>query len=306
MTPAALRERLHGVFAFPVTPFKADYSLDPDGLRHNVRVLIKNGIQIIFACGGTGEFFSLTLEEYERAVSAVVEEAEGRVPVLAGIGYGTHLARQFADAAVRAGVDGLLALPPYLIQAEQEGLYQHYRAIAQSVDVGVILYHRDNAVFTPDTVSRLAELPTIVGFKDGYGNLELFTRIRAQVGDRLAWINGMPTAEMTAPAFFAVGASAYTSAVSNFIPHITLAFHRALVAHDTRRVQELLTSVFEPLCRIRDYRKGYAVSYIKAAMTTFGRSAGPVRPPLINLEPTHARELEDVLRQILTRWGASE
>lgn len=306
MTPTDLRERLRGVFAFPITPFKADYSLDIDGLRQNVRTLVKSGVQIIFACGGTGEFFSLTLDEYERAVNAVVEEVNGRIPVLAGTGYGVQIACQFATTAVRAGVDGLLVLPPYLIQPEQEGLYRHYRAIAQSIEVGLILYHRDNALFTPDTVSRLAELPNIIGFKDGHGNLETFTRIRSQVGNRMAWINGMPTAEMTAPAFFAVGARAYSSAVSNFIPHITLGFYRALVEQDSMMVQELLTSVFLPLCRIRDQRKGYAISFIKAAMNTLGRPAGPVRPPLINLEPEHYQELEGVLRQLLTRWEASE
>src|SRR2546423_935426 len=214
LSPDQLKPRLEGVFGFPITPFHQDHSLNVDALRRHVGWMAAGargaggGVSTIFVCAGTGEFSSLALEEYREAVGAAVKEVAGRVPVLAGVGYSTAIACQFAREAERAGVDGILALPPYLITPEQEGLYRHYRQIAESVGVGVLLYHRDNALFTADTVARLAELPNIVGFKDGYGNLEQFNRIRLVIGDRLAWINGMPTAEMTFPAFHACGANA--------------------------------------------------------------------------------------------------
>jgi 5-dehydro-4-deoxyglucarate dehydratase len=306
LSPEQLKPRLEGVFGFPITPFHADGSLNVDALRRHVGWMAGTGISTIFVCAGTGEFAALALEEYRAAVGAAVKEVAGRVPVLAGVGYSTAIACQFAREAERAGADGVLALPPYLVVPEQEGLYRHYRQIAESVGVGLLLYHRDNALFAPDTVARLAELPNLVGFKDGCGNLEQFNRTRLAIGDRLAWINGMPTAEMTFPAFHACGARAFTSATSNFIPHVTLRFYHAVVEGDRETVDAILTTVIEPLCRLRDRKKGYAISYVKAAVTLMGRlapeGAGPVRPPLVDLAPAEVRELRDLLDSIQERW----
>lgn len=306
LAPEQLKPRLEGVIGFPITPFHPDRSLNLDALRRHIGWMAGTGVSTIFVCAGTGEYSALALEEYREAVGAAVKEVAGRVPALAGVGYSTAIACQFAREAERAGVDGILALPPYLINPEQEGLYRHYRQIAESVGVGVILYHRDNALFAQDTVARLAELPTIVGFKDGHGNLEQFTRIRLAIGDRLAWMNGMPTAEMTFPAFYACGARAYTSATSNFVPHVTLRFHRAVVEGDQETADAILRTVIEPLCRIRDRKKGHAISYVKAAVTLTGRlaphTAGPTRPPVIDLTPAELDELRVVLDSIRQRW----
>jgi 5-dehydro-4-deoxyglucarate dehydratase len=312
MSPSELRQRLTGVFGFPVTPLHADGSLNEAALRRHVRFLLGTGVSAIFPCGGTGEFFSLTVEEYRRAVGAVVEEVGGRLPVVAGAGYNTPLAIEFARSAEREGADGVLLLPPYLIVPEQEGLARYVLSVADSTGIGLILYHRDNAIYTPETVARLAERPNVIGFKDGHGNLELFARIRLALadgplpGERLAWMNGMPTAEMTFPAFYAAGARAYSSAIANFIPHVTLRFHRAVVDGDEATTAALLTEVFEPLCRVRDRRRGYAVAYVKAAMALLDLpepgGPGPVRPPLIDVEPAHREELHRALQAILTRY----
>src|SRR5207248_380857 len=126
-SPDELRRELRGVFGFPVTPFFADGSLNLEALRRHVRWMAGTGVSAIFACGGTGEFFSLGVNEYREAVRTVVEEVGGRLPVLAGTGYSTCIAMEFARAAGEAGADGLLVLPPYLLQPEQEGLCRHYR-----------------------------------------------------------------------------------------------------------------------------------------------------------------------------------
>jgi 5-dehydro-4-deoxyglucarate dehydratase len=306
LSPQQLKPRLEGVFGFPITPFRQDGSLNLDALRRHVGWMAGTGVSNVFVCAGTGEYSALALEEYREAVGVAVKEVAGRVPVLAGVGYSAAIACQFAREAERAGVDGILALPPYLITPEQEGLYRHYRQIIESVGVAVLLYHRDNALFAPDTVKRLAELPNLIGFKDGHGNLEQFTRIRLAVGDRLAWINGMPTAEMTFPAFHACGATAYTSATSNFVPHVTLRFYRAVVEGDRATADAILNTVIEPLCRIRDRKRGYAISYVKAAVTLMGRlapdGAGPVRPPVVELSPAEVEELRGLLDAIRARW----
>jgi 5-dehydro-4-deoxyglucarate dehydratase len=309
LTPEALKPRLEGVFGFPVTPFHTDGSLNLDALRRHVRWMKGTGVHAIFACAGTGEYFNLALEEYRDAVAATVEEVAGALPVLAGCGYSTAIAVRFARAAEEAGADGLLLLPPYLIQPEQEGLYRHVRQIAESTRIAILLYHRDNALYSTGTVTRLAELPNVVGFKDGHGNLEQFGRIYLELGDRLAYMNGMPTAEMTFPSFYALGCRGYSSALSNFAPHVTLRFYEAVVKGDVATQREILTRVIEPICRVRDLRKGYAVAYVKAAVNLLGslgpEGAGPVRPPLVDLDEEHRSRLKQVLDDIQRHYPAS-
>lgn len=306
MHPETLKGRLEGVFGFPVTPFHPDGSLNLDAFRKHVGWMKGTGVHAIFVCAGTGEYFNLDLEEYRDAVAAAVEEVGGALPVLAGCGYSTPLAKKFALAAAEGGADGVLLLPPYLIQPEQEGLYRHVREIAESTEIGIILYHRDNALYGVKTVARLAELPNIVGFKDGHGNLEQFARIQLEVGDRLSYMNGMPTAEMTFPSFYALGCRGYSSALSNFAPHVTLKFHKAVVDGDLETQRAVLAHVIEPICRVRDLRKGYAVSYVKAAVNLLGQlgpeGAGPVRAPLVDLDAEHRAALQKVLDDLFARF----
>lgn len=308
LAPAALQPRLEGVFGFPVTPFHADGSLNLDAFRRHVRWMKGTGVDALFVCAGTGEFFSLALEEFRDAVAAAVEETAGALPVLAGCGYSTAIACRFARAAEEAGADGLLLLPPYLVQPEQEGLYRHVRAVAESVGIGIILYHRDNALYSTATTARLAELPGVVGFKDGHGNLEQFARITLELGDRLAYMNGMPTAEMTYLSFYALGCRGYSSALSNFAPHVTLRFSRAVRERDSAVQREILKRVIEPICRVRDLRKGYAVAYVKAAVNLLGllgpEGAGPVRPPLVDLDESHRQALRRVLDDLFREYPA--
>jgi 5-dehydro-4-deoxyglucarate dehydratase len=239
--------------------------------------------------------FSLNLEEYRALVRTAVKEVGKRLPVVAGVGYGTKLALDFAKVAEGEGADGLLIMPPYLVNAEQEGLFQHYRAIAASTSLGLILYQRSNAIFAPQTVSRLAEVPNIVGFKDGRGDVENLTRIHAATGDRLLLMNGMPTAELSARAFSGTGASSYSSAVFNFVPEIAWAFYRALTSGDDVLHDDLIRGFFQPFAQLRDQKEGYNVSLIKAGLNVMGRGSGPVRAPLINPSATHEAELRSII-----------
>ena len=160
------------------------------------------------------------------------------MPVVAGAGYGTALAVRYARLAEEAGADGLLAMPPYLVVAGQEGLLRHYRELAAATaPADVIVYQRDNAVFTPETVVELARTDGIIGFKDGLGDLDLMQRIvsavRTEVPGDFLYFNGLPTAELTGLAYRGIGVTLYSSAVFCFAPEIALAFHRALA--DRRR-----------------------------------------------------------------------
>ncbi|MGH9354260.1 MAG: 5-dehydro-4-deoxyglucarate dehydratase [Terriglobia bacterium] len=297
LTTDELRQKLKGLFAFPVTPFDPQGEIDLGRYREHVEYTVAAKPEAIFVCGGTGEFFSLNLAEYRALVSAAVEETKGRIPVIAGCGYGLGLAIDFARAAESAGADGLLVLPPYLLQAEQEGLYQHYSAVARATRLGVIIYQRDNAILSPGLARRLMEIPNLAGFKDGHGDMERLGRIRMAVGGEIPVINGMPTAELSALAFFGLGITSYSSAVFNFAPEISHAFYRALTSGNAARVHQILDGFFRPFAELRDLRKGYAVSLVKAGVSVMHKSVGPARPPLVNPSEKDLEELKRVIEK---------
>nr|WP_203634920.1 5-dehydro-4-deoxyglucarate dehydratase [Streptomyces sp. SID10815] len=286
--PAApLAERLSltgGPLFFPVTAYGPDGHIDPAAYRAHVRDGIDHGAAAVFACCGTGEFHALTPEEFQDLVRAAVEESAGRVPVVAGAGYGTALAVRYARLAEAAGADGLLALPPYLVVAGQEGLLRHYRELAAATALPVVVYQRDNAVFTPATVVELARTDGIVGLKDGVGDLDLMQRVvsavRTDAPDGFLYFNGLPTAELTQLAYRGIGVGLYSSAVFCFAPEIALAFHRALGEGDDATAHRLLDGFYRPFVELRDQGAGYAVSLVKAGVRLRGLDVGAVRPPL--------------------------
>lgn len=304
MTSAPLAARLRnpsGPLFFPVTPYGADGSVDLDVYRAHVRRGVQAGAAAVFACCGTGEFHALLPEEFESCVRAAVEAAGGRVPVVAGAGYGTALATRYARLARDAGADGLLAMPPYLVVAGQQGLLRHYLEVAAATDLPVIVYQRDNAVFTPPTVAELARTEGIIGLKDGLGDLDLMQRIVSTVrteapGDFL-YFNGLPTAEQTQLAYRALGITLYSSAVFCFAPEIALAFHRALRDGDETTAHRLLDGFYRPFVDLRAQGRGYAVALVKAGVRLRGLDVGEVRPPLQEPSEDHVKQLAQVLER---------
>ncbi len=304
MTPVPLAARLGipgGPMFFPVTAFGPDGSVDLDTYRVHVRRGVEAGAAAVFACCGTGEFHALAPEEYERCVRVAVEAAAGRVPVLAGAGYGTALAVRYAGLAGTAGADGLLAMPPYLVVAGQDGLLRHYREIAAATALPVVVYQRDNAVFTPATVVGLARTEGIIGLKDGLGDLDLMQRIvsavRTEASGEFLYFNGLPTAEQTQLAYRAIGVPLYSSAVFCFAPEIALAFHRALEAGDDTTARRLLDGFYRPFVELRAQGRGYAVALVKAGVRLRGLDVGEVRPPLHEPSEDHVKQLAQVIER---------
>lgn len=307
MSSAPLAARLSipsGPLFFPVTAYDRDGAVDLDVYREHVRRGVEAGAAAVFACCGTGEFHALTPEEFQACVRAAVEETAGRVPVVAGAGYGTALAVRYARLAEEAGADGLLAMPPYLVVAGQEGLLRHYTELAGATSLDIIVYQRDNAVFTPETVVALARTEGVIGFKDGTGDLDLLARIIPAVNEALdgtgkefQFFNGMPTAEASQPAYRALGVKLYSSAAFAFAPDISLAFHRAVEEDDGERVDALQRAFFHPLVRLRKRVPGYAVALVKAGVTLEGNKAGPVRPPLTSLGAGEIEELAAIIAE---------
>lgn len=287
-----------GLLSFPVTHFHDDLSFDEDGYRRHIARLGGYGVAGLFAAGGTGEFFSLTPDEVGRVVRAAVAEAPGGLPVIAPAGYGTATAARMARDAEDAGADGVLLFPPYLTEASQDGLVGHVRAVCAATRLGVTVYSRANAVYQDATVAELAETcPNLVGFKDGVGDLELMTRIRSRLGDRLVYIGGLPTAETFALPYLEMGVTTYSSAVFNFIPEFALAFYAAVRDRDRDEVARRLAEFVLPYCDVRNRKKGYAVSIIKAGLRVTGHPAGPVRPPLTDLTDAETADLAELVKR---------
>jgi 5-dehydro-4-deoxyglucarate dehydratase len=297
MSPKEFAKKIGaGLLSFPVTHFTDAYEFDEIPYREHLEWLLEHKPAGLFAAGGTGEFFSLTLQEFSRIVATAVQQTNHRVPVVAGCGYGTAIAKQFAKAAETAGADGLLLLPPYLLNSEPTGIVAHVEAVCASTNLGVIFYNRDNAILNEDALELLcARCPNLVGFKDGYGDIELMTRIYARMGDRLTYIGGLPTAETFALPYLEMGVTTYSSAIFNFLPQFAQDFYATVRRRDHDEVFKRLHEFVLPYINIRNRRKGYAVSIVKASMRVIGRPAGPVRTPLTDLDQSEMDALAKLI-----------
>jgi 5-dehydro-4-deoxyglucarate dehydratase len=293
MHPNQLRSLFSGVIAFPVTPFKHDLSLDLEGLRKNLRRLLQHPPCAIVAAGGTGELYSLTPEEYIGVVRATVEEAGGKVPVVAGAGFGQQWAVELAKQSAAAGASGILAFPPYYPNADDEGMFEYYRAIGAATELGLIIYSRDWANFSPAAVERLTKSPTLIAWKDGQGDIRRYQMIRQRVGDRLYWIGG--AGDDLVPGYYAMGIRTYTSSIANVAPRLSWQLHERASANDVAGLAQLMSEYVVPLYAFRTRRKGYEVSVMKSMMDILGMAGGPVRAPLSNLRHDEMAELRAMI-----------
>lgn len=298
MKPEDLRARLEGVIAFPVTPFRADLSLDLEGLRRNLRALLRRPPAAIVAAGGTGELYSLTPDEHAEVVAAAVGEVGGRVPVVAGVGFNAPLAAEMARRAARAGAQAILALPPYYPGADEEGLLEYYAAIGAATSLPLVVYSRDWVHPGPAWVERLAaRVLTLAAWKDGQADARRLHAIMSRVGSRLHWIGG--AGDDAVPAYYALGIRVYTSSISNLSMRLAWDLHETAARGDFAALRRLLEDYVVPLYAFRARRRGYEVSAMKALMEMMGLAAGPVRPPLPEIRPEERGEL----RALLDRWG---
>lgn len=306
MSPADMARQLGaGLLSFPVTHFDRDYRFAEGDYRDHCAWLLERKLAGLFAAGGTGEFFSMQPTEVGDVVRAAVAETAGRIPVIAGCGYGTAIAVGLAKDAEKAGADGVLLLPPYLVNGSQEGLAAHVETVCKATSLGVIVYNRDNAILTEETLEKLCDRnPNLVGFKDGVGDLELMMRVYARMGDRLTYIGGLPTAETFALPYLEMGVTTYSSAIFNFMPDWALEFYEAVRARDRQTIMAGLRDFVLPYIALRNRGKGYAVSIVKAGVQAIGRPAGPVRPPLTELKPDEVEELRDLIEGVSAKAKA--
>jgi len=295
-----LRNNLRGVVAFPVTPFKKDLSLDLDGLRKNLRVMIKHPLCAIIAAAGTGEFHCLSPSEHLAVVKTTIEEVAGKMPVLTAVGINPPIAQEMARQSAAAGVDGILIFPPYYQSMEDDGIVAYYKGIADAnPKLGTLIYSRDWFSPSAGLVERIASnIPNLIAWKDGQGDIRKFQIIRKRIGDRLHWIGG--AGDDLVPAYYSMGIRTYTSSISNVAPRLSLKVHELASAGHATELTTLMNELVIPLYALRQKRKGYEVSVMKTMMDLLGQVGGFVRPPLVDLS---SDEVESV-RSTIERWHA--
>ena len=300
MNPQELKTIMgSGLLSFPITDFDAQGNFNAKSYIERLEWLAPFGASALFAAGGTGEYFSLAGAEYSEVIKTAVETCRGKVPIIAGAGGPTRMAIAHAQEAERLGAHGVLLLPHYLTEAGQEGLIEHVAQVCASVKFGVIIYNRDRCKLTAPSLRILADrCPNLVGFKDGLGNIETMSSIFMAMGDRFAYLGGLPTAEVYAAAYKALGTPVYSSAVFNFIPKTAMDFYKAVASDDQATQHRLLKDFFMPYLDIRNRVEGYGVSIIKAGARIVGHDAGPVRAPLTDLKPNEVEELAALIKKL--------
>jgi 5-dehydro-4-deoxyglucarate dehydratase len=291
MQPAELRKKLSGVISFPCTPFKKDLSLDLDGLRKNLRSLLKHPICAIVAPAGTGEIHVLSPAEHLAVVKTTVEEVGGKIPVLTGAGFNSVIAADIAKQSAAAGVAGILAFPPYYQSMEEDGIVAYYNSIADATPLGTIIYSRDWFNPSPALVEKLAQqIPNLIAWKDGQADLRRYQMIQQRLGDRLHWIGG--AGDDMIPGYYSIGIRTYTSSIANVAPKLSLRLHELASAGHSAELTKLMNELIVPLYALRAKRKGYEVSAMKAMMDMIGLVGGPVRAPIVDLRPDEIKSLQ--------------
>jgi 4-hydroxy-tetrahydrodipicolinate synthase len=287
-----------------VTPFRSDGSLDEQTLRRLVRRQIEAGINFLVPCGTTGESPTLTREEHLRVVAIVVEEAAGKLPVLAGAGgYNTRGVIELARELEAMKVDGILSVTPYYNKPTQEGLYQHYKAIAAAVRMPIVVYSvqgRTGVNVEPATLARLAEIDNIVAVKEASGNISQMATILNVVPERFAVLSGDDA--ITLP-LIAMGGRGIISVASNEIPGEMAAIARACLAGDFAAARALYKR-YLPVMNV-NFVESNPIP-VKAAMALMGLVEPVWRLPLVPPSAASRDRIGKVLDEagLLSEWSA--
>ncbi len=289
----------NGLLSFPITDFDENLNFKADTFIQRLEWFLEHNVSSVFVAGGTGEFFSLDLNEYEQIVKLSVDTVKERKPVIAGAGKSIKEATEQIRIAKEAGINAILLFPPYLTECPMEGIFDYAKAIIDSTDLPIIYYNRGNGVLNAEYLNKLAELcPNLIGLKDGTGNMQDLNSIIKTIGNRLCYIGGVPTAEIIAEAYLAIGVNTYSSAAFNFVPELANDFYTSLRNGNRERVSKITQEFFIPFVNIRARKSGYAVSLIKAGAQIIGKSAGNVRPPLSMPSQADEEDLKQLIEKV--------
>lgn len=287
-----------GLLSFPITDFDKSGNFNAATFADRLEWFVSHEVSAIFVAGGTGEFFSLSRDEYKQIVNVTAKTINGRLPTVSSIGRSIPEAIEFAKMAEDAGIDALLLMPPYLTECSQNGIFEYAKTIIQNTKLPVIYYNRANGILSGEQVKKLADVcPNLIALKDGTGNMEELNVTIKSIGNRLVYIGGVPTAEIISEAYLSIGVNTYSSAVFNFVPKLANYFYKSLRAGDTEKVNLIIKEFFVPFVRLRSKSQGYSVSLIKAGAILIGKSAGNVRAPLAMPSEDQMQELQKLIEK---------
>ena len=287
-----------GLLSFPVTDLDENGKFNAATFSERLESFVDYHVSAVFVAGGTGEFFSLSKEEYISIVELTSKKINGRVPTISSVGRSIPVAIEYAKIAEAAGIDGLLLMPPYLTECPQDGIVEYAKTIMQNTKLPVIYYNRANGVLSAEHIKILADAcPNFIALKDGTGVIEELNVTIKTLGDRLVYIGGVPTAEIISEAYLSIGVNTYSSAVFNFVPSLANHFYKSLRAGDKETVNKIIAEFFVPFVRLRSKKQGYAVSLIKAGCKLTDKSAGNVRAPLVMPNESECQLLQDLINK---------
>jgi 4-hydroxy-tetrahydrodipicolinate synthase len=291
--------RFAGAYTAMITPFRND-EIDENGLRRLVEFQIQGGITGLVPCGTTGESATMTIDEHNRVVDVVIEQVMGRVPVIAGTGSNdTRCAIDHTIHAARSGASAALVVVPYYNKPTQEGIYRHFATIADATDLPIILYNvpgRTGVNMSPETVLRLAEIPSIVGIKEASGSLDQVSQIAVDAPDDFTILSGDDS--LTLP-IMSVGGHGVISVVSNIVPDAVSELTDAALAGSLTEAREVHLRLFD-LCRAMFLENNPTA--VKTAAQMLGLCSGELRLPLTDMSVANRRLLADALLD----WGFEE
>ncbi len=285
----------NGALSALITPFR-DGAVDERALREIVEWQIQSGVDGVVACGSTGESATLTHAEHQQVIKAVVDQARKRVPVLAGTGSNaTAEAIRLTVFAREVRADGALMISPYYNKPTQEGIYKHYKAVAASADLPIIVYNipgRTGSNILPETVARLCDVKQVVGIKEASGSMDQVSDILRLCGDRLTILSGDDSATLP---LMAIGAKGVIATITNVMPREMHELAAAALADDFGRAREIH---FKMLPLMRALFQETNPIPVKQACAYLGKSTNEVRMPLTPMSPAPAEKLRSVMKEL--------
>jgi len=318
MAPEKLREFLMrgAVLCVQLTPFTKDDEVDIEGLRENTRFLIersKGKPLVLIPTGSTGEHYALTEEERKKVIKTVIDEANGKVPIIAGTGHsGTKVAVELSKYAEDVGADGVMIVLPYYHVPEEEGMYRHFKAIADAVDIGLLIYNNPDVskvYIFPELMKRIVELPNVVGIKENTPYIPMLYKQIKAVGDKVPILQGRGEWWFAATAI--LGVRGYISGYVQFMPEFSFELLEAGLKGDWNKVKELMEKIrpYEEFIDKMSRKHGpsttilphpYVSSYMiysvmKKTMDMLGLHGGHMRLPLIDIDEKDEEELRKIV-----------
>ena len=283
-----------GIYVAIPTPFK-NGKVDEEALRGHIEFLIENGVNGIVPCGTTGESATLSYEEHEEVIAITIGQCKGRVKVIAGTGSNsTEEAIRLTKFAEEVEADGALLITPYYNKPNQEGLYLHFKAVAEAVSIPVVLYNvpgRTGVNMLPETAARLAEVESIVAIKEATGNTNVATEIVNLCGDRITVLSGD---DLTFFPLLSVGAKGVISVTANVVPDKMVEMYRKFVEGDIKGAMELHHWLY-PLSKVLFIDTNPIP--VKTALSFMGKMEKEFRLPLCPTTPEKEAKIKEVLTQ---------